>query len=243
LYDLYFINFDAVLGRLLQVDPMAVARHDECMYTYAGNSPVVLNEPMGNLPVSQEMLSAQMKYFNDVAKINANHWDSWHVNFYDPIHPSKGGGGSGGYYSNVGPSYENIKQRDIYRALGYDASFDARGNLQYWCATCGDEVDRATWLEAGGDGTKWASQYFPGMWINVGGHPLEDPNHVKLMEFINFYFNDRRPADVNFTWVVKIDYEFRWTSDGDGTRRRLLSSDQHDEWDRGECCGYGYFGK
>ncbi|HEY0656568.1 MAG TPA: RHS repeat-associated core domain-containing protein [Chryseosolibacter sp.] len=44
-YDLPFRNYDAALGRFMQVDPMSVS--EMATYQYAGNNPVLFNDPMG----------------------------------------------------------------------------------------------------------------------------------------------------------------------------------------------------
>ncbi len=46
-YDLPFRNYDPVLGRFVQIDPLAHQQHDMSPYQYAGNSPVNSNDPSG----------------------------------------------------------------------------------------------------------------------------------------------------------------------------------------------------
>ncbi|HYC84601.1 MAG TPA: RHS repeat-associated core domain-containing protein, partial [Chryseosolibacter sp.] len=45
-YDLAFRNYDAALGRFMQVDPMSVS--EQATYQYAGNNPVSFNDPLGD---------------------------------------------------------------------------------------------------------------------------------------------------------------------------------------------------
>jgi RHS repeat-associated protein len=52
LYDLEFRNYDPVLGRMNQVDPMAGQFSGITPYNYAFNSPIVLNDPQGDAPIS-----------------------------------------------------------------------------------------------------------------------------------------------------------------------------------------------
>ena len=47
-YDLYYRNYDPVLGRFGQVDPMAGKYGPVSPYHFAGNNPVVFNDPMGD---------------------------------------------------------------------------------------------------------------------------------------------------------------------------------------------------
>ncbi|HQQ83679.1 MAG TPA: RHS repeat-associated core domain-containing protein, partial [Cyclobacteriaceae bacterium] len=47
-YDLYYRNYDPALGRFGQVDPKASKYGPVSPYHFAGNSPVVMNDPMGD---------------------------------------------------------------------------------------------------------------------------------------------------------------------------------------------------
>jgi RHS repeat-associated protein len=47
MYDLPFRNYDAALGRFMQVDPLALSSVDQSPYHYAGGDPVFWNDPMG----------------------------------------------------------------------------------------------------------------------------------------------------------------------------------------------------
>lgn len=47
-YDLYYRNYDPVLGRFGQVDPMASKYGPVSPYHFAGNNPVVMNDPLGD---------------------------------------------------------------------------------------------------------------------------------------------------------------------------------------------------
>lgn len=50
LYDLHYRNYDPVLGRMNQIDPVADKYGSVTPYNYAFNSPVNLNDPMGDEP-------------------------------------------------------------------------------------------------------------------------------------------------------------------------------------------------
>jgi RHS repeat-associated protein len=50
LYDLDFRNYDPILGRLHQVDPMAEKFRSLTTYNYSFNSPVMYNDPQGDCP-------------------------------------------------------------------------------------------------------------------------------------------------------------------------------------------------
>ena len=47
MYDLPFRNYDAALGRFMQVDPLTLTSVDQSPYHYAGGDPVFWNDPMG----------------------------------------------------------------------------------------------------------------------------------------------------------------------------------------------------
>ena len=46
-YDLPFRNYDAALGRFFQVDPLSARDHNITPFAYAGNNPIVNNDPSG----------------------------------------------------------------------------------------------------------------------------------------------------------------------------------------------------
>ncbi|HEY8933822.1 MAG TPA: DUF6443 domain-containing protein [Cyclobacteriaceae bacterium] len=49
IYDLPYRNYDATLGRFFQVDPLAHKDHSVSPFAYAGNNPVIFNDPSGLL--------------------------------------------------------------------------------------------------------------------------------------------------------------------------------------------------
>ena len=49
-YDLYYRNYDPVLGRFGQVDPMAGKYSSLSPYNYGNNNPVFYNDPLGDCP-------------------------------------------------------------------------------------------------------------------------------------------------------------------------------------------------
>ncbi|QLH31492.1 MAG: hypothetical protein HWD62_02745 [Cyclobacteriaceae bacterium] len=49
-YDLFYRNYDPVLGRMNQIDPMATSFAGLSPYNYSFNDPVTYNDPMGDCP-------------------------------------------------------------------------------------------------------------------------------------------------------------------------------------------------
>ncbi|MBL7875140.1 MAG: hypothetical protein JNL53_05720, partial [Cyclobacteriaceae bacterium] len=82
-----FRNFDPVLGRMTQVDPMADRYSSFSTYNFAFNDPVFWNDPLGDSPVDDANRSRN-------ADIQRNQ-----ANTYRPI----GDDMYGSYYSRYGP--------------------------------------------------------------------------------------------------------------------------------------------
>jgi RHS repeat-associated protein len=85
-YDLFFRNYDPALGRFMQVDPLATS--EMATYQYAGNNPVLFNDPMG---------AARASY-------NKAYWMSEQMvggngGFYDSDRAGGGGGLGGGSWA------------------------------------------------------------------------------------------------------------------------------------------------
>ncbi|MDB5089219.1 MAG: hypothetical protein JWR09_3213 [Mucilaginibacter sp.] len=51
-YQTFYRNYDAALGRFVGVDPMAEASESLSSYNYAGNNPVVYNDPNGDYAIN-----------------------------------------------------------------------------------------------------------------------------------------------------------------------------------------------
>ncbi len=91
LYDLEYRNYDPVLARMTQVDPMASKYASWSPYNYSFNSPAVFSDPDGADPNNKrEPLPT------DANPDPGTGWGAWHL-------PGMGGGGSrlgGGSYSS-----------------------------------------------------------------------------------------------------------------------------------------------
>jgi len=65
-YDLYYRNYDPVLGRMNQIDPVASKYSSLSPYNFALNDPALFNDPMGDdvVMVSDRLYNFVMTFFN-----------------------------------------------------------------------------------------------------------------------------------------------------------------------------------
>ncbi|MFO0507730.1 MAG: RHS repeat-associated core domain-containing protein, partial [bacterium] len=80
-YDLDYRNYDPILGRMNQVDPMASQYSSLTPYNYSFNDPVTFNDPDGADPIKKEPLPT------DANPDPGTGWGAWHL-------PGMGGGSS-----------------------------------------------------------------------------------------------------------------------------------------------------
>lgn len=113
-YDLLYRNYDAAIGRFLQVDPLAHLDHSVSPYAYAGNNPVMFNDPFGDKKKDKKKKERKEK------SAKKNHWssDDKGVAYYIP--DERGGGGTV-YLTQNGRTV-------VYRYNG-DGSFSHEGNM------------------------------------------------------------------------------------------------------------------
>jgi RHS repeat-associated protein len=100
-YDLEYRNYDPILGRMNQVDPMASQYSSLTPYNYSFNDPVTFNDPDGADPIKKEPLPT------DANPDPGTGWGAWHL-------PGMGGSGSW----RIGPGSGN-HWSDQYRSA-YD---------------------------------------------------------------------------------------------------------------------------
>ncbi|MCE2996021.1 MAG: hypothetical protein LW863_10505, partial [Flammeovirgaceae bacterium] len=132
--DLFYRNYDPALGRMNQVDPMAGMYAAATPYNYAFNSPVVMNDPLG-----------------DDSKTNGKAYCSW---------CDRGAGSVGGYDPMTGRIMDNgtaggspTAGRGIYRESNGDLTIDFNQIGQYgghWSSTGGyyDYTEAEAWGSA-----------------------------------------------------------------------------------------------
>jgi RHS repeat-associated protein len=89
-YDLPFRNYDAALGRFMQVDPLAVLDHSASPFVYGANNPVFFNDPMG-LQAMAEWLpgvsaTAYHRYNNIYGRNESGFLNEWYETFESGYH-------------------------------------------------------------------------------------------------------------------------------------------------------------
>ncbi|MFM9839311.1 MAG: DUF6443 domain-containing protein [Cyclobacteriaceae bacterium] len=92
--DLFYRNYDPALGRMNQVDPMASKYAGITPYNYSMNSPVVLNDPMGDDSITGGKAYCSWCYFKDRPIDGGTAGGG-----------GSGGGGSGGGITRDGNTY------------------------------------------------------------------------------------------------------------------------------------------
>lgn len=92
-YDLAYRNYDATVGRFFQVDPLAVS--EQATYQYAGNNPVMMNDPLGASKSPREKFEEQRQFMIDQGNF-LNEYFGWIYNWEKYGGEGGGGGGDGG---------------------------------------------------------------------------------------------------------------------------------------------------
>jgi len=67
-YQTFYRNYDAALGRFVGVDPKGESAESMTCYQYAGNNPITMNDPMGDLASAAPSIPFA---FNEFARANA----------------------------------------------------------------------------------------------------------------------------------------------------------------------------
>ncbi len=138
LYDLPFRNYDASLGRFFQVDPLAHIDHSTSPFAYAGNNPILFNDPSGllkDIEIDVDYWNIQRANAAASAAVNAHLWSS-------DIGSMGGGGGYNPYWDAVHMSMDAYLAKysvsaptnsfgSIINALSNGGSVSASGNSIY----------------------------------------------------------------------------------------------------------------
>lgn len=166
-YDLHYRNYDPVLGRMNQVDPLADQYSSLSTYNFAFNDPVYWNDPLGDSP--QDEINASRNY--DMERNYANSYrtigdDDMYGSMFNRSSFDWYGPGDGGALSNLSDYVvAGSHAAKFGRALASGNIFKIEAALDQfaeWDKYGGDEITREQWLLLGGDPTVFASQYFSG---------------------------------------------------------------------------------
>ena len=95
-YQTFYRNYDAALGRFIGVDPQAESAASMTTYQYAGNNPVMMNDPMGNVSkdpmlmwtsgVMREMLANSGGHWSAMDSDNPIYWSAGDADQYVQAH-------------------------------------------------------------------------------------------------------------------------------------------------------------
>jgi len=101
LYETSFRSFDPQVGRFFQIDPLADQYHSLTTYQYAGDNPVLTNDPTGaNLPRGVTHGQSGDNPTEEVQAVDESYGEEDSGN--EPFYGGGGGGGSGGGGSDGG---------------------------------------------------------------------------------------------------------------------------------------------
>ncbi|MBT1699012.1 hypothetical protein KK083_19110 [Fulvivirgaceae bacterium PWU4] len=119
----FFRSYDPVLGRFMQVDPMASVTHTLSPYQYADGNPVLFNDPSGLLRAPRDLHSMD--------------WSGW-TDYLG------GGGGSADFdwaaqYRSMESNYAIMSEKDFRKYYGLedlswngDFGYNEDGEFGYW---------------------------------------------------------------------------------------------------------------
>ncbi|HEY0655280.1 MAG TPA: RHS repeat-associated core domain-containing protein [Chryseosolibacter sp.] len=139
-YDLPFRNYDAALGRFMQVDPMSVS--EMATYQYGANNPVFFNDPMGSDKKSNAQIHADgMAAFHDRVNASASY------SGFDTEWATDGGGGGGFGFRGVA---EQMKAEGEMRAEANNAKGDPAATAAFGRKYGEEQEVWYEWMEYGG---------------------------------------------------------------------------------------------
>jgi RHS repeat-associated protein len=72
-YEMFYRGYDPALGRMLQVDPLALVTHDMSPYQYGDNNPVLFNDPTGLISATHDQL---MNFIKTALSGNGGSWSN-----------------------------------------------------------------------------------------------------------------------------------------------------------------------
>ena len=125
-YDLHYRNYDPVLGRMNQIDPMATKYASLSPYSYSNNDPVFFNDPLGDDYISTWLYNLAMHVFNSSSyegpAVDYNGNSGWGANDYGGSASWTLGGGwsplTNGQALEAGINYNNYFNSWGHTAFG-----------------------------------------------------------------------------------------------------------------------------
>lgn len=137
----FYRNYDAALGRWIAVDPVAESAEDMSVYQYAGNNPIMMNDPLGDLLPDPGSKDAPIPWHTDTSWRGRGGPDpvgDWAAdmskaaevaNEIDSSGGATTGGGPGDTFSNVYFKIREAREWNGYTTMGgftYDGSVSIR---------------------------------------------------------------------------------------------------------------------
>ncbi len=134
----FYRNYDPAIGRFIAVDPMPESVESLNVYQYAGNNPVMMNDPMGNL-LDPARLSHPANNPPIIPAPNPNAWgNDGPGNDDDPNWMNDGAFGDSGEFNNGGAgasfsSWDEIAETvmDLFNSDNGGTSFGYRHEFKF----------------------------------------------------------------------------------------------------------------
>jgi RHS repeat-associated protein len=189
----FYRNYDPALGRFVGIDPMAEATESLSPYHYAGNNPVMFNDPMGD-------------YYND---------GQGHVTRFQGETGSDNGYGSFRIWENAtfakyadgggsGDGTEGNNLLGLSAAQVHDYAAQHGGQIFVWNPQAGHEITKEEWIAAGGDPSKLkevdGNQFVSGAFVPVANQGRwNDPINTKMIAGLDSRL--QQPATDFLNWA------------------------------------------
>jgi RHS repeat-associated protein len=227
-YQTFYRNYDAALGRWIGVDPVAESAESMTSYQYAGNNPIMYNDPLGNKIVPEEVT---YNYANipvsrgvrDMAAWEAMEMSSDYQQFMTNM---SGGGGDGTPGSADAAKQAAIQARDeagqTAGAINWMQVAQQGGGVSYvWNPRGGGQITKDEWVKLSGGSANDprigpSTWFYAGAWERVGSANQGGMNGLSVLRYsvyngngtgglyINLGFNYSGSGLTNFNFVQTI---------------------------------------
>ncbi len=120
----FYRNYDAALGRWIAVDPVAESAESMTVYQYAGNNPIMMNDPLGDLLPDPGSKDAPIPWHTDTSwhgKGGPDPVGDWAADMSKAAEVANEIGNAGGYVSGADDlfTYVYLQIRDARENNGY----------------------------------------------------------------------------------------------------------------------------